>query len=250
MKTVYFFLFALTTCSLFSCLKPAGDDNACPPTTAVTITTNSPVIVGWPLTLSTADDMSFLYKWSGPNGFNVDYNYHSSTAYLQGKLVTTMADAGVYRIERRYSDGCVFDTGSVVVQIINPPLPPCTVTNNSSTSNVIGVGGVPYGNLYFTGGGGIYTVQGTGGGQSITFHFNGNTPPKPGVYKTSGYFAMDEATVGVYITASPYDFINNSGQDVYVNLVGGKTQVQFCNATFSNPLGSTVIKISAKLTEP
>ncbi len=235
---------------LFSCKKIENPSDICPAAAVVDISSNSPVIEGWPLTLTTADDFSFLYKWTGPNGWEIDYTFHSSDAYLQGKLVTTMADAGIYKVQRRYSDGCVFDEGSTTVEIIAPPPPPCSITNNSSTSNVIGVGGVTYSNLYFTGGGGIYTVQSSSGGQTITFHFNGDAAPKPGIYKTSGYFATDEKTVGVYITASPYDFINNSGQDVYVNKVNGKTQVAFCNCTFSNPLGSTIIKISAKLTEP
>lgn len=234
---------------LFSCKKASTTDD-CPAAGNVEIVTNSPVIEGWPLTLTTADDMSFLYKWEGPNGFSIDYNFHSSEAYRQGKLVTTMADAGVYKVQRRYGDGCVFDEGTATVQIITAPNPPCTVAMNTSTSNVVGVGGSSYSNIYYYGGGGIFTLQATGGGESITFHFNGDTPPKPGVYKTSGYFATDEATVGMYITASPYDFINTSGQDVYVTKVNGKTSVTFCNCIFTNPLGSTVIKISANLTEP
>ncbi len=237
--------------SLFSCKKNGTmDNNNCPDIGKVEIITNSPVIEGWPLTLSTQDDMSFLYKWTGPNNWGIDYVIHSNQAQLQGKLITTMADAGVYRIQRRYGDGCVYDTGSAIVQIISPPLPPCSVANNRSTSNVIGVGGVSYSNIYFHGGGGIFTIQSSAGGQTITYNFNGDMPPKPGIYKTSGYFAKDEATVGIYITASPYDFINNSGQDVYVNKVNGKTHVTFCNCVFTNPLGSTVIKISSKITEP
>lgn len=250
MKTYYLLIAVTVTGLLFSCTKTNSSGSDCPAASTVSITTNSPVIEGWPLILTTADDMSFLYKWSGPNSWLIDYNYYSSTAYQQGKLTTTMADAGVYTVQRRYADGCIYDEGSTTVQIITAPPPPCTVTNNTSSSNVIGVGGVPYSNLYFQGGGGIFMVQGTGGGQSITFHFNGNTAPKPGIYKTSGYFANDEATVGVYITASPYDFINTSGQDVYVNKVGTKTQVSFCNCIFTNPLGSTVIRISARITEP
>jgi hypothetical protein len=235
--------------SLFSCKKIGTiNSNACPSIKKLEIITNSPVIEGWPLTLSTRDDISFLYRWAGPIGW--ENGMDSSQAYLRGKLVTTMADAGIYKILRKYSDGCVYDTGSAVVKIIPPPLPPCNVVNNSSTSNVIGVGGVLYSNIYFYGDGGIFTIQSSAGGQTITYNFNGNTPPKPGIYKTSGYFAKDETTVGIYITASPYTFINNSGQDVYVNLVNGKTQVTFCNCVFTNPLGSTVIKISSKITEP
>ena len=74
---------------------PAVD---CPQAAILDITTNSPVIVGWPLTLTTEYDFSFLYKWTGPNGWEIDYNYHASDAYIQGKLVTTMADAGVYKV--------------------------------------------------------------------------------------------------------------------------------------------------------
>ena len=106
LRTVFFMMGIVSFVSCKKVTTPAVD---CPPASTVGITTNSPVIVGWPLTLTTEDDFSFLYKWTGPNGWEIDYNYHASDAYIQGKLVTTMADAGIYKVQRRYSDGCVFD---------------------------------------------------------------------------------------------------------------------------------------------
>lgn len=223
----------------------------CGPASNMEIATNSPVIEGWPLSLSTTATSGSLFRWIGPNAFDINYVTYSSDANLQGKLVTTLADAGTYKVQLRSADGCIEYEGSTVVEIIKPPLPACNVANNSSISNVIGVGGVSYNSIiYFHGGGGIFTVQTSAAGETITFNFNGDNTPKPGVYKTSGYFAMDENTVGCYITNFPYDFINTSGQDVFVNKINGKTQVSFCNAIFTNPLGSAPIKISAKIVEP
>jgi hypothetical protein len=241
------FLFSCIV-SFYSCTKEQRSN--CEPPSNIEITTNSPVIEGWPLTISTTSSAGSLFRWTGP-AWEVNYAAYASDAHQQGIIATKLADAGTYKVQLRDFDGCVAYEGSTEVKIIPAPLPPCNVTKNSSTSNVIGVGGVPFtGVIYFQGGGGIFTVQTTGGGQSITFNFNGDNVPKPGIYKTSGYFALDEATCGCYITSFPYDFINTSGQDVYVNKVNGKTQVSFCSATFTNPLGSTAIKISANVTEP
>ncbi|MEJ7587850.1 MAG: hypothetical protein WKI04_09855 [Ferruginibacter sp.] len=75
--------------------------------------------------------------------------------------------------------------GTAEVKIIPAPLPPCNIANNSSTSNVIDVGGFSYTSvIYFLGGGGIFSVQSSIGGETITFNFNGNNIPKPGIYKT------------------------------------------------------------------
>jgi hypothetical protein len=232
----------------FSSCKKTGNGN-CPDPTDITITTNSPVVLGWPIYVSSTATMSYMYHWTGPNGWDINYNFYASDAYSQQRLNATYADSGLYKLELRNSDGCVVERGTTTIKVIAAPAPPCSITNNSSTSNIIGVGGVTYTNIYFTPST-FYAVQGTGGGQSITMYFQGNVPPKPGVYKTSGYAPTKDTEVGCWITASPYDFINQAGQDVYVNLVGGKTQISFCNCNFTNPLGSTIPKISAKITQP
>ncbi len=240
------FLFILgSSILLASCKKELGNNSNCI-TSSVEITTNSPVIEGWPLTLSTYNEEGLLYKWIAPNGSEISYS--SGSPSNREKLTTTLADSGLYKVELRAGDGCLLFAGSTKVEIIPVPLPPCNIANNSSTSNIIGIGGDSYNNVSFIGSGGIYTVQSKAGGGTITFHFNGNEVPKPGIYKTSGYFAMDEKTVGMFISNGGYDFKNTG--NVYVNKVNGKTQFSFCDCIFTNPLSAVVLKISARFTEP
>jgi hypothetical protein len=227
-----------------------NDDNQCPAKENIEIVTNSPVVAGWPLTISTMQSMAYMYKWTGPNGFSADYNYFSSEAYRQGKLVTTFADSGIYKVQLRSTEGCIVYEGSVRVQIIDAPTAPCNVANNSSVSSVVGVGGSDYTSVSGSGSGGIYTLDASGGGETMTIRFNGDNEPTPGIYTSSGgYFAMEDEKAGIFISTGLYSFVMHPDFDIYVNKVGGKLQVSFCNCSFSNPLGSTAINISAKVTD-
>lgn len=242
-------LFLLGYC--FSACQKIKTDTCKPESqiTRFTITTNSPVVEGWPIYLSTTATMGSLFHWSGPNGWDINYQYYSSSANEQQRLNATFADSGEYKLELRNTEGCIDSRGFATVKVIPAPLPPCTVANNSSTSNVVGVGGNTYTYINFSPST-YYVVQASGGGETLYFYFQGSVPPKPGVYKTSGYAPTTETQVGCWISNYPYDFINQPGQDVYVNKVNGKTQVSFCNCVLSNPLGSTVIKVSARITQP
>lgn len=248
-----YILFLLLFSVIFnSCRKSGTTSDGCLVSNTVpsiAITSNSPVVEGWPIYVSTTATMANMFHWTGPNGWDINYQYFSSNANEQQRLNASFADSGLYRVELRNSDGCVEYRGSVNVKVIPAPQPPCTLTNNTSTSSVVGVGGSTYPNIYFQSST-FYTVQASTYGESLTFYFIGNTPPKPGVYKTAGYAPTKETEVGCWITVSPYDFINQSGQDVYVTKVNGKTQVSFCNCTFTNPLGPTKPKISAKIVQP
>ncbi len=251
----YLTLTAITVIILFSsCTKEAIDDitgnSNCPAKGNIEIITNSPVIVGWPLTLSSLEYMEYLYKWEGPNGFLVNYNFHSSEADDQGKLVTTFADSGTYRLQLRDSDGCIVYEGTTRVEIIDAPTAPCNVTNNTSTSSVVGVGGSTYTSVNGNGSGDYYTIDASGGGEVLTVRFLGDAPPTPGVYKSSGgWFPFENRQVGIFVHTGIVDFVMHPDFDVYVTNVGGKTQVSFCTCSFSNPISSTPINISAKLTE-
>ena len=237
---------------LFSSCKKTANNNGCLPESSIrqiTITTNSPVVEGWPIYFSSTATMASMFHWSGPNGWDINYQYYASDANEQQKLNATFADSGTYKLELRNSDGCVESRGFATVKVIPAPNPPCTVANNSSTSNVVGVGGNTYTYINFSASSSYYIAQASGGGETLYFYFQGNVPPKPGVYKTSGYSPGKETEVGCWISVFPYDFINQQGQDVYVTKVNGKTQISFCNCVFSNPLGSSVIKISARVTQ-
>ncbi|MES1181236.1 MAG: hypothetical protein ABUL44_00420 [Flavobacterium sp.] len=246
--TLALFASAITLCS---CKKLFNKDSCKPENeiSQLTITTNSPVVTGWPIYLSATPTMTNLFHWSGPHGWEKDYQVYASNANEQEILNASFADSGTYKLELKNSEGCVESRGFANVKVIAPPAPPCTVTNNSSTSSVIGVGGTTYPFVNFSSST-YYIAQAIGSGQTLYFYFIGNVPPKPGVYKTAGYTPTKDTEVGCWISVFPHDFINQQGQDVYVNLVGGKTQVSFCNANFSNPLGSTIPKISARITQP
>lgn len=235
-----------------SCEKDGTDGSGCIPASAVqqvTITSNSPVVEGWPIYLSTTATMGNMFHWTGPNGWDINYSYFSSDANSQQRLNASFADSGLYKVELRNADGCVEYKGSVNVKVIAAPQAPCTLANNTSTTTLIGVGGSTYTNIYFQSST-YYTVQAVAPGESITFYFTGNVPPKPGIYKTAGYGPTKETEVGCWISKFPYDFINEVGQDVYVTKVNGKTIVSFCNCTFTNPISATKPKISAKIVQP
>jgi hypothetical protein len=234
---------------IFISCKKMGNGNDCGAAQQVVVTSNSPVIEGWPIYLSTTATMGDMFHWTGPNGWDINYQFYASDANSQQRANATLADAGLYKVDLRNADGCVEYSGSVDVKVIPAPSAPCSLTNNTSTTTVVGVGGSTYTNIYFQSST-YYTVQATTPGESLTFYFIGNVPPKPGIYKSSGYGPTNETEVGCWISKFPYDFINEPGQDVYVTRVNGKTQVAFCNCTFTNPLGSTKPKISAKIVQP
>jgi hypothetical protein len=234
-----------------SCKKVSSSDDTntnCPAPDNISIGNSGPVIVGWPIEVSAPSNYVGYYNWFSPAGSPIDQSgFVTTNSYYYYKPVSTYADSGLYKLEITF-DGCTRYRGTTQVKIIAPPTPPCSVTNNTSTSSVIGVGGVSY-TSYTTLSNPNY-IQVSGGGESINFRFPGNTKPRQGVYKTNGYIPSTETQVGCWIMRSPYDFVNMNGQDVYVNTVNGKMQISFCNAQFTNPLGTSVIRISAKITEP
>jgi hypothetical protein len=234
------FLFALVL-ALCSCEKFTGEN--CAPPDRIEITTNSPVVVGWPLYL-TGPDRHYLYHWKGPNGFDKKYSYYSSVANGEIRNNIVAADAGEYSLELLDENGCVAYRGVTTVQVITTPTPPCTLAANTGTSTSIGVGSGNNYSVYVFG----THVEGNLPGQSININFPGTTP-KTGIYKTSGYYPQDEESIGLVISLFPYDFISESDQLVYVNKIGGKLDISFCNHQFTNPLGSTKIKSSVRLVQ-
>jgi hypothetical protein len=190
--------------------------------------------------------MSYTYRWTGPNGFLVNYDYYSSSAYSQGKLTTVLADSGVYKVEMIDAEGCVAREGTALVKIISTPAPPCSLPANASVAVTGFLGGSSF-TPYVIGGN---YVEAHGNGETLKLNFDINiTEPKPGIYKSSGYFARNEKEVGVWIKVGFTDFLS-MGQDVYVSTVGGKLDISFCSHVFSNPVSSTPLKVSARIVEP
>jgi len=237
---------------LISCSKPSTSD--CPTPSTILITTNSPVIEGWPLRLeANYQSITHLYKWSGPNGWKMDYVIYSSDAYLQGRENMTMADKGEYKLQMVTDQGCIEYEGTVMVDVIKVPDPTCTVPANTSTSSVAGVGDFNFLIRNFSASSGFYDITGreTVPGDIMYFSFLGNVPPLPGVYKTSGYFATGADKVGLYIKAFTVDFVSDPDQTVFVKKVNNKLEITYCALKFGNPTSpSNLVTISAKLVQP
>ena len=240
MKKFAWLAFAATV-SLSSCIKVGGKDD-CPTPDPVDITTNSPVQEGWSLSLD-APELGYLYKWTGPNNYKMEYSYYSNTAHSQFKENMTAADAGIYKLQLvDPNDNCVIYEGTTEVKVVAPAPAPCTIANNTVTATAGGVAGGTY-SVYVFGN----TIAGSNFAYTIEFNFR--IPPKPGLYKTSGTPDKDNE-VSLVLNSSPNRFGSMPGQDVYVIKVGGKLQVSFCSHRLNNPVGSFAISASGKLTQP
>jgi hypothetical protein len=232
---------------LVSC-KKTNDPNAdCGDPDTLSVVSNSPVVVGWPIEVSAGNYIG-TYDWVSPSNSPINQSgFVATNSYTYYKSAASFSDSGLYRLEVNY-EGCLEYKGSTQIKVIPPPVAPCNITSNTSTSSVVGVGGTIYTSISFGSNGTV--VQVTGNGETMNIRFYGSAKPRQGIYKTNGYNSDTEKQVGCWITKFPYDFINQAGQDIYVNTVNGKMQISFCNCQFTNPLGSTIIRISAKITEP
>lgn len=241
--------------SLFSCQKNSSGNN-CPAPSSVEILNNGPVTEGWNLHLQASfQSTGYLYNWYGPNGFKVEYSYYANDAYLQERQGVTSKDAGEYKLQLKNTDGCIEYEGTVQIEVVPAPTPPCNVTANTSISSVAGVGDYTFNNHSFSSTNDFYYVTGseTVPGDYMRFAFLGSNPPLPGVYKTSstGTFGTVPGTVGLYIETVTSQFVAHPNQNVYVNKVNNKLQVSFCSLLFNNPISpSHPITISTKLTQP
>ena len=244
-----FILLSTLFCS--SSCKKEKKEHCSEDSTFVGLSYEGPVVKGWPLVLKTAYyNTGYSYRWKGPNGWSMETTA-SMDNYEPNKITIDPADinhSGKYYVEI-IEDGCVIERGSVNVEVIEPPLPPCTIANNSSTTTLGGVGGTSYSMVSHTEGI-YYSVYASGPiNQTINFVFKGE--PKPGMYLAhQGYLPDESNEVAVYIQYGFYDFFLEIYYTVYVNEVNGKLQFSFCNGHFTNPVGDDPIIISAKVTLP
>lgn len=215
----------------------------------IEITTNSPVITGWPLYISTMQSMEYTYHWKGPNGFSIEYDYFSSTANEQARDSAVIDDTGVYTVELKNRKGCVEYKGEVNVEVIAPPLPPCnTMAANTSISNILGIAGVTYTDFRIDTVGGNYTHEVTFANEALVIRFSEGGFPKPGIYTATGNnFASEKGTVGVFVRSGLYDLPMKAGGKVYVNKTGYYPQLCFCQQEFFNPFSSSQLLISGRI---
>lgn len=232
---------------LSSCEKKS---DGCPAPSPITIKNNGPIVAGWPLQLEAEfQSTSYLYHWTGPNGWEKHYQTYASDAYLQERTNMTTADAGVYKLQLIQGD-CIKYEGTINIEVKAAPLPSCNIAANTSTSSVAGIGDMSFSYRNSAASSGTYIMTGSEPGQSMKISFLGDVPPLPGTYKTNGYWPFSPGKVGLYITSNTYDFVANPDQTVYVNKVNNKLEVTFCGVRFNNPLGSpNPITISAKMVE-
>lgn len=140
-----------------------------------------------------------------------------------------MNDAGNYSVEV-LDQGCTVQRAVVNVQVTEAPQPPCTVTNNSSTTNMGGVGGTTYSVVSHTSGLN-YMVYATNGSQTINFVFENGEEPKPGMYLIDqGYYPSEKIMLpftfnpGFTISSSnpttPYMSIKSTGNCSFHSATG------------------------------
>jgi hypothetical protein len=231
--------------SFVSCIKENISDCEGPDT--ISMSNTGPRVVGWSIEIS-ASSYGGTYKWITPNGSTMEQaGFVSTGTHSYRKDATSYSDSGLYRIEVR-NDDCLDYIASTQVKIIAPPVAPCNIPNNTSTTTLVGVGGTNYSNISF-GNNGTNIVASGANGETLNIKFPGNTKPREGKYSSiQGVLAFAQASCT--ITKNFFDFNNIEGQDIYVTNVNGKMQVSFCTNQFTNPVSSSIIKISAKITEP
>ena len=230
---------------IISCNKTDFSSKVCPPADTFALTSNSPVIAGWPLTVTISNSQSWSFKWWGPKGTIT----RGSDPYTITIPAAAYSDSGMYYAKLTDDNGCILTFESTRVNVVGSPTVPCSVANNTSISSVSGVGGTTYTSISGYASGGTYYVDASDGYETMEFRFNGNNPPIPGVYATTGYFPTDNVSAGMLINNGFYDFMNNTGP-VYVTNENGKTILSFCRCSFSNPISGTPITISARITIP
>ena len=214
---------------------------------------NSPVVVGWGLQMSTSSTGQYSVWWDGPNGFEVHPQTISNQANYIERTPMTLQDAGEYVVSWVDAEGKVKYRGRATIEVIPPPNAPCSLTPNTSQSDIGGVGTYNFTNRYFTVTSSFYTVSGSAGGDEMKFGFYGQSKPKPGIYEiTDGYYGLEYGTVGLHISGGGmYHFLAQGGKVYVTTNTNGELSVSFCNVKFSNPINpSKPLTVSANITQP
>lgn len=242
--------FLLIILLFFGCTK-----EKCEPPHTIEIEHNGTIYAGWSLQLKTIHTDG-LYKWTGPNGWEIKYETIASDAFQQERLNVTLQDAGEYKVQVINREGCVTHEGIATIDVLPAPVVPCSVPSNTSTSTVAGIGNYEFKTRSFSGSGNSYVVYGSesssGSDDHMRFVFPGTTSPLPGEYTTAASsIGLEYGTVGLYIETITHQFYGNPGQKVYVTKVNDKIAISFCDLTFSNPIKpANPLKITANITQP
>ena len=232
---------------LLSCSK----SNNCPETPSVFINLNETAIVGWPLRLEAeVQSTGYIYKWSGPNGWEKRYDTNTSDAYVQIRENMTAADAGEYKLQLINADGCVEHEEKTMVNVTSTPT--CNTAANTSTSSIGGLGNFNFATRTFVAGNGHYAMTGRDAtpGDYMAIVFPTDIYPEPGIYKTGEQMGTEPGKVGVFIAVAANTYLANPGQPVFVTRVNNKIEIAFCWLHFENLNPANPLIISAKIVEP
>lgn len=208
--------------------------NPCPDTSIITITANEAQITrGWKLELSVPRNNLYTYNWYGPDGWSVE---SSGATVLRENLQD--ANAGLYRMQAYDFKGCLVQQGEIWIGVRDATPSPCinSIANNTFISNIPHIGNFSFNSVMFynmaphyLGGDGMYNSNGTGPFMRCTFV--AGAKPVPGIYKTSNPYSgyPQYGQVQIIIAGSTNTLGAKAGQDVYVNVVNGETQITMCN---------------------
>lgn len=154
-------------------------------------------------------------------------------------------DAGEYKVQVVDLQNCLYREGKININVIPPPHSSCefVTANNTCISNLPAFGNFEYINAsYYSQYPSSFTIWAASFNAGINKHikltFKGLNKPKPGVYKTTPFNMYEpgegEVNMLVYNDVSSFSYKPVSGQDVYINLVNGKTQICCCGFQFYN----------------
>jgi hypothetical protein len=216
---------------LLGCNK--NSDN-CPATGTTVVSSNYNIVYeGRTLTLGTGSSAGNTYSWTGPGGW-------TSTQPSPSRNNMQPQDAGNYSVKIYDLKNCNVFNGSKNIQVTPPPVAPCTPFNNTITSSY-----APIGNFNFPTGASSYAYQASYyytvvavNNERIDIQFSGTQRPEPGLYKTVFNLSTPDDFVYFVINSGVRQFRSKGADEVYVNNVGGKMIVTFCNVTmyeWNNP---------------
>jgi hypothetical protein len=255
MNIRYLSLLVVLSVISFSACKKSGEN--CPAKANVSVTANyTSITEGWDLNLSVNYNSLYKYVWIGPNGW---------TMQASGATVTRtnvqLQDAGMYYVKAYSTSNCEVQEGSLAITVTTVQNAPCegTLANNTCTSDVPGLSSFTFNSVnlgYNTTNNSsqvsCYIVPPAPGNPSMTFTFTGHNKPKPGLYKTIFGFNVfgkeDECSFYFHDPNSGKIYIASGGQNVYVTLVNGKTQICFCNTEVRDAPSGNLKTASGKLT--
>ena len=234
------FFFMIGSFMLTSCVKEEPVSCVLP---SVETTSNSPVISGGTINLSTPliQDTSYSYSWSGPNGF-------SSSIPNPTINNATAAMAGDYKL--KVKKGICESIESVVTMEVIPNPVACNPTNNTMSYSGGLLDPITFTSIYSSVSSGNYTLNADGNDDIELIFYNGNTPAT-GLYNIKDWTStLASNEVGLTLLKSGYFFSANSGV-VSVTLVNNKLTFAFCEVLFnSSQAFPVVVKGSAKITKP